>query len=149
MHNINDKRVFTEMEGEDTAHIVFKVVRKGNKNQFDTYTCKYVPIFDDVKELREYLLSNFKDELSPAADANAFRLGYVGSKNRKLTICSEVHLAEAYSNSKDGWVTLWVDPHETSKAKASSTGSKRSFAQFMAFDASTSEAGMLNAKFET
>ena len=104
------------------AHIVFKVVRKGNKNQFDTYTCKYVPIFDDVKELREYLLSNFKDELSPAADANAFRLGYVGSKNRKLTTCSEVHLAEAYSNSKDGWLTLWVDPHETSKAKASSTG---------------------------
>jgi hypothetical protein len=85
-------------------------------------TRKYVPIFDDVKELREYLLSNFKDELSPAADANAFRLGYVGSKNRKLTTCSEVHLAEAYSNSKDGWVTLWVDPHETSKAKASSTG---------------------------
>ncbi len=109
-------------KGEDTAHIVFKVVRKGNKNLFDTYTRKYVPIFDDVKELREYLLSNFKDELSPAADANAFRLGYVGSKNRKLTTCSEVHLAEAYSNSKDGWLTLWVDPHETSKAKASSTG---------------------------
>ena len=53
MHNINDKRVSTEMEGEDTTHIVFKVVRKGNKNQFDTYTHKYVPIFDDVKELRE------------------------------------------------------------------------------------------------
>ena len=73
----------------------------------------------------------------------------MGSKNRKLTISSEVQLAEAYSNSKDGWVTLWVDPHKTSKEKASSMGSKRSFAQFMAFDASTSEAGMLNAKFET
>ena len=48
-------------------------------------TRKYVPIFDDVKELREYLLSNFEDELSPTADANAFRLGYMGSKNRKLT----------------------------------------------------------------
>ena len=101
---------------------MFKVVRKGNKNQFDTYTRKYLQIFDDVKELREYLLSNFKDELSPAADANSFCLDYVGSKNRKLTISSEVQIAEAYSHSKYGWVTLWADPHDTSKAKAPSTG---------------------------
>ena len=83
LYNINNKRVFTEMEGEDTAHIGYCTY---GTYQVDTYTRKYVPIFDHVKELREYLLSNFKGELSP--------------------VCSEVHLAEAYSNSKDGWVTL-------------------------------------------
>ena len=71
---------------------------------------------------------------------NSFRLRYIGSKNRKLTIASNVHLAEAYSNSKDGWVTIWGDPHETTtKSKASSNGSNRGFSQFMAFDANSSE----------
>ena len=82
------------MEGEDIVHIIFKVVRQSNKNQYDTYTRQDVPIFDCVKGFREFLLATFKDELAPTADADSFRLGYIGSKNCKLTIGSNVHLAK-------------------------------------------------------
>lgn len=69
----------------------------------------------------------YKDELSPAAGADSFRLGYIGSKNRKLTIASNVHLAEAYSNAKDGWVTLWGDPHETTTIEVLPTARSEAF----------------------
>ena len=42
-----------------------------------------------------------------------------------------------------------LDDVKEIRKMASSTGSKRSFARFMAFDSRTDEADMLNAKFET
>ena len=94
--------------------------------------------------LREFLITNFKDELAPATEKDRFRLGYIGNKNRKITSCNNAYLAKAYSSVKNGWLTLWTDPHQaTVKSKASTTStSKRSSSQFMAFHANSTE-GML------
>ena len=108
------------MDEDDTVNIFVKVVRQDNKNQNDTYTKQDVPIFDDVNDLREFLITNFKDELAPATEKDRFRLGYIGNKNRKITICNDAHLAEAYSSVKNGWLMLWTDPHQaTVKSTAS------------------------------
>lgn len=80
------------------------------------------------------MLTTFKDELAPAANDEAFRLGYLGSKNRKMTIATPSQLSEAYSNAKDGWLMLWTDPHLTSKSpkdlsNGSASGVKRKHSQ--------------------
>lgn len=133
----------TERSNEDTVHLILKVVCQSNKKQYDTFTHENFPVFQCVKALRRYLLATFKDELAPAANDEAFRMGYVGSKNRKLTIASPSQLSEAYSNAKDGWLTLWTDPHLTtpksskdlSNDSASGVKRKRSQTDVIAFSA--------------
>jgi hypothetical protein len=98
---------------EETVRLILKVVCQSNKKQYDTFTHENFPVFQCVKALRRYLLATFKDELAPAASDEAFRMGYIGSKNRKLTIASPSQLSEAYSNAKDGWLMLWTDRHLT------------------------------------
>lgn len=98
-----------ESSNEGTVHLIFKVVCQSNKKQYDTFTHENIPVYQCVKDMRRYLLATFKDELAPAANDEAFRMGYLGSKNRKLTIVSPSQLSEAYSNAKDGWITLCAD----------------------------------------
>ena len=43
------------MEG-DTVNVIFKVVQQANKSRFDTYRHQNVPIFDNVDDLRKFLL---------------------------------------------------------------------------------------------
>ena len=73
--------LFKKMDEDDTVNIFVKVVRQDNKNQNDTYTKQDVPIFDNVNDLREFFITNFKDELAPATEKDRFRLGYIGNKH--------------------------------------------------------------------
>ena len=43
----------------------------------------------------------------------SFHMGFYGDSNKNFTISSPVHLAEAMSLVKKGWITLWFDPHST------------------------------------
>ena len=70
---------------------------------------KAVPIFKTVKGLKEYLVQRSGEELKPATTGKDFTLGYFGEGNKKFTIKSELHLAEALSLVKRGMVTLWAD----------------------------------------
>ena len=72
---------------------------------------KAVPLFKTVKGLNEYLVQRSREELKPATTGEDFTLGYFGEGNKKFTIKSELHLAEALSLVKRGMVTLWADPH--------------------------------------
>lgn len=115
------------METQKTIHLVFKVVRQSNKTKYDTYSRQNVPEFQSVNEMREFLLSNFADALSPADKADAFQLGYIAGKNRRVVIGYDINLAEAYSLMKDGWITLWADPDVLPTATARS--SKRTYSE--------------------
>ena len=106
-----------------------------NKRQNDTYMRQHVEIFDDVASLRKNLFENFKEELAPAVDLESFHLGYYDEKNRKLTITNNSQLVEAYSSAKDGWVKLWADPHIAACRSKATNMSKRTFPQFLAFQA--------------
>lgn len=48
-----------------------------------------MPPFESVKELREYLLEQHRDDLLLASDTT-FRFGYFGEGDRKFTITSEI-----------------------------------------------------------
>jgi hypothetical protein len=63
-------------------------------------------MFDNVDELKEFLLSNFSVELSPATTTSSFNLGYVAGANRRVVMAKDINLAEAYSVAKAGWITL-------------------------------------------
>ena len=73
------------MEG-DTVNVIFKVVQQANKSRFETYRHQNVPIFDNVDDLRKFLLENFREELSSPADENSFRIGYITGRNQRFTI---------------------------------------------------------------
>ena len=68
-----------------------------------------MPPFESVKELREYLLEQHRDDLLLASDTT-FRFGYFGEGDRKFTITSEIQ-ATVLSLVKKVTVTMWVDPH--------------------------------------
>ena len=51
------------------------------------------------------------DEFSPIFQLLRRAARHVGEGNKKFTIKSELHLAEALSLVKRGMVTLWADPH--------------------------------------
>ena len=51
------------------------------------------------------------DEFSPIFRLLRRAARHVGEGNKKFTIKSELHLAEALSLVKRGMVTLWADPH--------------------------------------
>lgn len=114
-----------ELQEQELINILFKVVWQCNKTQYNTYTVSDAPIFDSVKDLREFLFEKFKLELTPAADAESFRLGYMAVPNRRISITSSTQLAEAYSLVKKGFTTLWADPDVQNKA----VSGKRSYLQ--------------------
>ena len=100
-----------DMEAENTISIALRVLTKSNKNRYDSYCLKAVPLFETVKGLKEYLVQRSGEELKPATTGEDFTLGYFGEGNKKFTIKSELQLAEALSLVKRGMVTLWADPH--------------------------------------
>ena len=100
-----------DMEAENTISIALRVLTKSNKNRYDSYCLKAIPLFKTVKGLKEYLVQRSGEELKPATTGEDFTLGYFGEGNKKFTIKSELHLAEALSLVKRGMVMLWADPH--------------------------------------
>ena len=78
-------------------------------------------MFDNVDELKEFLLSNFSVELSPATTTSSFNLGYIPGTNRRGVIANDINLAEAYSVAKAGWITLWAEAIVSSVAASSGT----------------------------
>ncbi|KAK2557781.1 hypothetical protein P5673_020149 [Acropora cervicornis] len=70
----------------------------------------------------QHFLENCQAEISPATDTT-FQIGYYAEGNKKFSISSEIHLAEAFSLVKNGKITLWVDPHKD--VPRSSLGRKR------------------------
>ena len=59
-------------------------------------TRTHVPIFDDIMDLRMFLLEHYDEELSSPADANSFRPGYIVGKNQRLTVSSNSNLDEIW-----------------------------------------------------
>ena len=96
------------MEG-DTVNVIFKVVQQANKSRFDTYRHQNVPIFDNVDDLRKFLLENFREELSSPADENSFRIGYITGRNKRFTISNNSNLDDTYTTAKDGCIILWAE----------------------------------------
>ena len=45
-----------DMEAENTISIALRVLTKSNKNRYDSYCLKAVPLFETVKGLKEYLV---------------------------------------------------------------------------------------------
>ena len=110
------------MEG-DTVNVIFKVVQQANKSRFDTYRHQNVPIFDNVDDLRKFLLENFREELSSPADENSFRIGYITGRNQRFTISNNSNLDDAYTTAKDGCIILWAEMIQNNPT--SSRGRKR------------------------
>ena len=110
------------MEG-DTVNVIFKVVQQANKSRFDTYRHQNVPIFDNVDDLRKFLLENFREELSSPADENSFRIGYITGRNQRFTISNNSNLDDAYTTAKDGCTILWAEMIQNNPT--SSRGRKR------------------------
>ena len=52
-----------DMEAENTISIA---LTKSNKNRYDSYCLKAVPLFETVKGLKEYLVPRSGEELKPA-----------------------------------------------------------------------------------
>ena len=98
-----------DMEAENTISIALRVLTKSNKNRYDSYCLKAVPLFETVKGLKEYLVQRSGEELKPATTGEDFTLGYFGEGNKKFTIKSELQLAEALSLVKRGMVTWMVN----------------------------------------
>ena len=110
------------MEG-DAVNVIFKVVQQANKSRFDTYRHQNVPIFDNVDDLRKFLLENFREELSSPADENSFRIGYITGRNQRFTISNNSNLDDAYTTAKDGCIILWAEMIQNNPT--SSRGRKR------------------------
>ena len=93
-----------DMEAENTMSIALRVLTKSNKNRYDSYCLKVVPLFETVKGLKEYLVQGSGEELKAATTGEDFTFGYFGEGNKKFTIKSELQLAEALSLVKRGWL---------------------------------------------
>ena len=116
------KQVNVKMEG-DTVNVIFKVVQQANKSRFDMYRHQNVPVFDNVDDLRKFLLENFREELSSPADENSFRIGYITGRNPRFTISNNSNLDDAYTTAKDGCIILWAEMIQNNPT--SSRGRKR------------------------
>ena len=53
-----------DMEAENTISIALRVLTKSNKNRYDSYCLKAVPLFETVKGLKEYLVQRSGEELA-------------------------------------------------------------------------------------
>ena len=101
----------------ETVQAFLKVSKLANKGQFERYSIRYLPKFISVNELKQYLLENYSEELSPASNCTSLTIGYMSDGRRKCDIKIEKQLDDAYRSVKDGWITLWVDPHSSFKRK--------------------------------
>lgn len=110
------------MEKKATINVILKIVCKGNRTKYNTYSRQNVPIFDSLNDIKGFLLQHFAMELSPVDNVQSFKLGYIAGRNRRVVIANNSNLVEAYSMAKDGWVTLWA---EAFPAKSNSKGNKR------------------------
>ena len=119
------KREGLNLDESDTVDMMLKIVNQANRTRYDTYTRTHVPIFDDVMDLRMFLLEHYAEELSSPADANSFRLGYIVGKNQRLTVSSNSNLDEIYSSAKNGRIVLWAEPNIRTKGKPKESTSSR------------------------
>ena len=87
-----------DMEAENIISIALRVFTKSNKNRYDSYCLKAVPLFETVKGLKEYLVQRSREELKPATTGDYFTLGYFGEGKKKFTIKSELQLAEVLTH---------------------------------------------------
>ena len=78
------------MEAENTISIALRVLIKSNKNRYDSYCLKAVPLFETVKGLKEYLVQRAETNLNQPRLAKILRLGYFGEGNKKFRIKSEL-----------------------------------------------------------
>ena len=101
----------------ETVQAFLKVSKLANKGQFERYSIRYLPKFISVNELKQYLLENYSEELSPASNCTSLTIGYISDGRRKCDIKTEKQLDDAYRSVKNGWITLWVDPHSSFKRK--------------------------------
>lgn len=101
----------------ETVQAFLKVSKLANKGQFERYSIRYLPKFISVNELKQYLLENYSEELSPASNCTSLTISYMSDRRRKCDIKTEKQLDDAYSSVKNGWITLWVDPHSSFKRK--------------------------------
>ena len=101
----------------ETVQAFLKVSKLANKGQFERYSIRYLPKFISVNELKQYLLENYSEELSPASNCTSLTIGYMSDRRRKCDIKTEKQLDDAYRSVKNGWITLWVDPHSSFKRK--------------------------------
>ena len=61
-----------------TWRLKIQLVLSCNKNRYDSYCLKAVPLFETVKGLKEYLVQRSGEELKPATTGEDFTLGYFG-----------------------------------------------------------------------
>ena len=101
----------------ETVQAFLKVFKLANKGQFERHSIRYLPKFISVNELKQYLLENYSEELSPASNCTSLTIGYMSDGRRKCDIKTEKQLDDAYRSVKNGWITLWVDPHSSFKRK--------------------------------
>lgn len=101
----------------ETVQAFLKVSKLANKGQFERHSIRYLPKFISVNELKQYLLENYSEELSPASNCTSLTIGYMSDGRRKCDIKTEKQLDDAYRSVKNGWITLWVDPHSSFKRK--------------------------------
>ena len=94
-----------------------KVSKLANKVQFERYTIRDLPKFVSVNEFKKYLLPNYSEELSPASNWSSLTIGCMSEGRRKCDIKTNKQLGDAYRSIKNGWITLWVDPHNVVKRK--------------------------------
>jgi len=52
-----------DMEAANTISIALHVLTKSNKNRYDCYCLKAVPLFETVKGLKDYLVQRSGEEL--------------------------------------------------------------------------------------
>ena len=102
---------------DGTVQAFLKVSKLANKGQFERYSIRYLPKFISVNELKQYLLGNYSEELSPASNCTSLTIGYMSDGRRKCDIKTEKQLDDAYRSVKNGWITLWVNPHSSFKRK--------------------------------
>ena len=123
--SLQRKREGFNMDESDTVDMMLKIVNQANRTRYDMYTRIHVPVFDDVMDLRMFLLEHYAEELSSPADANSFRLGYIVGKNQRLTVSSNSSLDEISSSAKSGQIVLWAEPNIPTKGKAKESTSSR------------------------
>ena len=89
------------------------------------FSLREVPVFKNVQELNSYLVKKHAEEISPAKDASSFDIGYFSTRGRKLTICIDELLREAYLTERGNYVTFWLKPHTHSQKAILSFPKKR------------------------
>jgi len=78
------------------------------------FSLKGLPVFNNVLAFKTYLVEKHAEEILQATNVSNFDIGYFGEKGRKLTICSEEHLRDAYLTESHNYMTFWLKPLEWS-----------------------------------